>query len=458
MRIRLSPTSIGRWSARRPWLAIGAWFAFVVLSVAALGLTGSKSLQGGVTGESARAENMLNAHNARPAQYEFAYIHSDLLRVGDPSFRAAAANVAASMERALGSHVTTSVSAGGHSALVSGRIDGPFSTDALRAQVAAAGGAQITAVLDDNGSSGNNDLSRAERLSLPVTLLVLVIAFGALVAAVVPVLLGATAVIATFGLLGPISQVFPLDSSVNVIVLLIGMAVGVDYALFYVIRSREERARGLASHDALAQTARTSGHTVIVAGTTVAIAMAGQFMIGTDIFNGIAAGTIAVIACAVAGSVTVLPAVLELLGPRIDRGRIPFLPHLGSGEDSRFWPAIVDRVLRRPMVSLARGRRAAGRAGDPRARTARVAAELGCDQVARCTRIANGHHRGVSECVAAGDRRVRVAQRRALGRCAGGQSARAACSRRPRHAASVFERRQPRRSRRGSRAAAQRVG
>ena len=353
VRIRLSPTSIGRWSARRPWLAIALWLAFVVLAVAALGLTGSKSLQGGVTGEAARAENMLNAHNASPAQYEFAYIHSDSLRAGDPGFRAAIAKVAASMERALGRDVTTTISSSGHSALVSGAVGRPFSTDALRAQVAAAGAAHVTAVLDDNsGGNGNGDLSRAERLSLPVTLLVLLIAFGALVAALVPVLLGATAVIATFGLLGPISQLFALDSSVNVIVLLIGMAVGVDYALFYVIRSREERARGLGSHDALERTARTSGHTVVVAGTTVAIAMAGQFMIGTDIFNGIAAGTIAVIACAVAGSVTVLPAVLELLGARIDRGRIPFLPHLGSGEDSRFWPAIVDRVLRRPRLSL----------------------------------------------------------------------------------------------------------
>ena len=353
MRIRLSPTTIGRWSARRPWLAIALWLAFVVLAVAALGLTGSKSLQGGVTGEAARAENMLTAHKSRPVQYEFAYVHSDTLRAGDPTFRAAITKVAGSMQRALGGHVTMSLSAGGHSALVRGPIGRDFSTDSLRAAVSSSGGRQITAVLDDNGSgSGNNDLARAEQLSLPVTLLVLLIAFGALVAAVVPVLLGATAVIATFGLLGPISQVFPLDSSVKVLVLLIGMAVGVDYALFYVIRSREERARGLASHDALERTSRTSGHTVIVAGTTVAIAMAGQFMIGTDIFNGIAAGTIVVIACAVAGSVTVLPAVLELLGPRIDRGRIPFLPHLGSGEDSRFWPAVVDRVLRRPLLSL----------------------------------------------------------------------------------------------------------
>ena len=115
------------------------------------------------------------------------------------------------MEDALGGHVTTRVSAGGHSALVSGAIGRPFSTDALRASVAGAGGARITSVLDDHsGGSGSNDLSRAERLSLPVTLLVLLIAFGALVAAVVPVVLGATAVIAAFGLLGPISQVFPL--------------------------------------------------------------------------------------------------------------------------------------------------------------------------------------------------------------------------------------------------------
>jgi len=91
---------------------------------------------------------------------------------------------------------------------------------------------------------------------------------------------------------------------------------------------------------------------VVIAGTTVAIAMAAQFVVGSDIFNGIAAGTIAVVACAVVGSLTVLPAVLELLGPRIDRGRIPFLPRLRTDGGSRFWPAVVDRVLRRPVISL----------------------------------------------------------------------------------------------------------
>ena len=354
MRTRLSPAAIGNWSARHPRRAIALWLAFVVAAVAALALTGTKQLQGGTTGESASAETMLTQHQARPAQHEYAYLHSNSLRTDDPTFRAAIAKAAADMEKALGGRATTSMSADAHSALVTGPIGRGFSTDELAAAVAAAGDAKVSAVLDDNSTdgSGNNDLQRAERLSLPVTLLVLLIAFGALVAALVPVLLGATAVVATFGLLGPISQVFPLDSSVKTVVLLLGMAVGVDYALFYVIRSREERERGVASHEALERTARTSGHTVLIAGLTVAIAMAGQFLIGSDILNGVAAGAIAVVACAVAGSVTVLPALLELLGPRIDRGRIPFLPHLGSGADSRFWPAVVDRVLQRPLLSL----------------------------------------------------------------------------------------------------------
>jgi RND superfamily putative drug exporter len=207
---------------------------------------------------------------------------------------------------------------------------------------------------DARDDAVNRDLHRAELLSVPVTLFVLLFAFGAIVAALVPVALALTAVAAAFGLLGPASQLFPLDDSVKIVVVLIGMAVGVDYALFYIIRSRAERKRGLSSHEALERTARTSGRTVVVSGTTVVIAMSGMFIIGAKVFNGIAAGTIIVVACAVAGSVTVLCAVLELLGPRIDRGRIPWLPHLRTdSSSSRFWPAVVDRVLRRPALSCA---------------------------------------------------------------------------------------------------------
>jgi uncharacterized membrane protein YdfJ with MMPL/SSD domain len=359
---RFSPTNVGRWSTRRPWLAIAAWLTFVVIAVIALAATGSKPLQSGAVGQSARGEALINSHQINLTSYEYAYVHSASERADAPTFRAATDRVIVAMRDALHSRPTASISPDRHSVLVTAAIHAPsFDLAALDSAVTTAGdtgaGANVRAVLADPSAGGGNDLNRAERLSLPVTLLVLLVSFGALVAALVPVALAATAVIAAFGLLGPISQLFPLDDSVKTVVLLIGMAVGVDYALFYVVRSREERRRGGSTREALERTSRTSGRAVLIAGTTVMIAMAGQFVVGSDIFNGIASGTIVVVACAMAGSVTVLPALLQLLGPRIDRGRIPFLPHLRTDGDSRFWGGLVDRVLRRPALaaSLAAG-------------------------------------------------------------------------------------------------------
>jgi uncharacterized membrane protein YdfJ with MMPL/SSD domain len=356
MRHQLSPAAIGRWSAGHPWRAISTWLLFVVVAVAALALTGSKQLSNGGAGESVRADALLNRHQVGLSQREYGYLHDDAQRVTAPEFHAAINAVTRRMRRALRAPVMIQVSADRHSALVSGEIIRPFSTGDLQSSVAAVAAAHpgVTATLAGAQSGGGNDLRRAELLSVPVTLLVLLLAFGTFVAALVPVLLAASAVLAAFGLLGPISQAFPLDGSVKTVVLLLGMAVGVDYALFYVVRSREERQHGLSAHQALERTAQTSGRTVVIAGATVATAVASQFVIGSDIFNGIASGTIAVIACAVAGSVTVLPGLLALLGPRIDKGQLPFLPHLhADGADARLWPAVIDRVLRRPVLALA---------------------------------------------------------------------------------------------------------
>jgi RND superfamily putative drug exporter len=305
-------------------------------------------------GESARGYMLMNAHQLGIAPEAYTYLHSAALTASDPGFRVAIAQVARRMDAALSSRPEITFSGDDHSALVTAQIDAPVAPAALSASIAAVERSQprIAVIPVTGGGAGASaDLQRAEKLSVPVTLLVLLIAFGALVAALVPVVLAVTAVVAAFGLLGPISQLFPLDDSVKTVVLLIGMAVGVDYALFYVVRSREERRRGYSSHEALERTARTSGRSVLVAGTTVAIAMAGQFAIGSDIFNGIASGTIVVVACAVAGSVTVLPALLQLLGPRADRGRLPFLPGLRLDGHSKMWAAIVARVLRRPLLA-----------------------------------------------------------------------------------------------------------
>jgi RND superfamily putative drug exporter len=349
----VSPTAVGRWSTRRPVLAIAGWLTFVVLAVLALSLTGSKQLQNGAVGESARADAVLNSSGLGFPPIEYVYLHSASTTVGDPAFDAAIGGVRVGVRRVLGGPVEVSVSKDRRAALVAGQVNSPFGAAELRRVVSAASGAdrRITATVEDTGGGSHKDLARAEQLSVPVTLLVLLIVFGTVVAAAVPVLLAVTAVAAAFGLLAPISHLFPLDGSVKTVVLLIGMAVGVDYALFYVVRAREERRRGLASHEALERTARTSGRSVVIAGVGVVIAMGAQFLIGSDVFNGIASGTIVVVACAVVGSVTVLPAVLELLGPRIDRGRIPFLPQWRADRDGSFWGAVVDRVLRRPLLA-----------------------------------------------------------------------------------------------------------
>jgi uncharacterized membrane protein YdfJ with MMPL/SSD domain len=328
--------------------------------------TGTESLQNGAVGESARGYDMLDANNVWPYPREVAYLHSATLSVTDPSFRAAIRDVSARL-RIPGVDLSTPrndprlVSKDGHSALLVATLTNRAAED-VRARVLGAAAAHPHVTIEETGDitasdardkSINDDLHRAEILSVPVTFFVLIFAFGAIVAAIVPVVLALTAVAAAFGLLGPISQAIPIDDSVRTVLVLIGMAVGVDYALFYIIRSREERRRGRPPHEALDRTIRTSGRTVIVSGTTVIVAMAAMFLVGTKVFDSLAAATITVVACAVVGSVTVLPGLLELLGPKIDRGRIPFLPHLRTDRThSRFWTTIIDRVLGRPVLSV----------------------------------------------------------------------------------------------------------
>ena len=356
---RVSPARVGRWSIRRPWLAIGAWLGFVAVCVAVGALTGTKTLSNGAVGESARGYAVMDANDLWGPSRELAYLHSRSLRVEAPAFGAAIRDVRRRLA-ALGlAPTTTTTSADGHSAIVVAAIDRPVALGRIQATIARAAlshaGVEIAETGDLSADQArqdlvDRDLHRAELLAIPVTLFVLLVAFGSIVAALVPVLLGLTAVAAGLGLLGPLSQAFPVQDSAKTVILLIGLAVGVDYALFYVVRSREER-RGRPPSEALELAVRTSGRTVVVSGTTVALAMAGMFVVGAKVLNGIAAGTIAVVACAVAGSVTVLPAVLELLGPRIERGRIPFLPAIVRPDGGRVWSAVATRVLRRPLLA-----------------------------------------------------------------------------------------------------------
>ena len=188
-------------------------------------------------------------------------------------------------------------------------------------------------------------------LTLGLTLLILMFTFGAVVAAGIPVLLGLTSVLATVGLLGPVSQIAPVDGSVMEVVLLIGMAVGVDYSLFYLKREREERAAGRESNAAIEAAAATSGRAVLISGFTVMVAMGGMYLGGISNFASFATGTIMVVAVAMLGSLTVLPATLSKLGHRVEKGRVPFIGRLKDRGGVGIWSRVLDRVLRRPLIS-----------------------------------------------------------------------------------------------------------
>jgi uncharacterized membrane protein YdfJ with MMPL/SSD domain len=201
--------------------------------------------------------------------------------------------------------------------------------------------------------SFGNDLRKAGLFSVPITLIILVIAFGALVAAGIPLLLGLTAVLGTLGLVALSSQLLPTDQSVAAIVLLIGLAVGVDYSMFYLKREREERAAGRSERAALEAAAATSGRSVLISGLTVMVAMAGMFLTGDEVFTAFGLATMLVVAVAMVGSLTVLPAVLSRLGDRVDRLRVPFVGRLRRDDgEGRIWSAVIGRVLARPVVSV----------------------------------------------------------------------------------------------------------
>jgi RND superfamily putative drug exporter len=198
----------------------------------------------------------------------------------------------------------------------------------------------------------SQDFRRAETLSLPITLLILLLAFGALVAASVPVVLAFSAVLAAVGLNMVVSHAIPTADATQSVILLVGMAVGVDYSLFYLRRTREERKAGHDSHRALLRAAGTSGQAVLISGTTVLIAMAGMLFAGNSIFTSIGIGTMIVVFAAIVGSLTVLPAILHKLADRVERGRVPLVGRLRRpAGQSRFWSAILRPVLRWPVVA-----------------------------------------------------------------------------------------------------------
>ncbi|WP_055616102.1 MMPL family transporter [Streptomyces phaeochromogenes] len=398
-RVRGIAARAGGWSARHRWAAVGIWVLFVVLAMGLGSAAGTVELKDSdqLSGETGRAAAIAEEAGIDEPAGETVLVQARDAGVKATSteFRAAVDAVMKAVEgtgkvtNVTSPYDTETISKDGRSALVQFDMRGEAETAGDRVEpvlkaveevqkdhgavlIEEIGGASMNKTFDD---AFGDDFKQAEYSAVPVALGILLVAFGALVAALVPVLLAITAIVATMGLMMLVSHIQPMDDTSSSVMLLVGLAVGVDYCLFYLRREREERAAGRDPETALRIAAATSGRAIIVSGVTVCVAMAGMLFTGISTFKAMGLASLMVVAVAMVGSVTVLPAVLSLLGTRVEKGRIPFLhpdkrrkANGGSANDSsgngtsangrsgdngsRFWTSVLRVVLAKPAISL----------------------------------------------------------------------------------------------------------
>lgn len=377
-RVRGLAARAGGWSARHRWAAVGIWVLFVVLAMGLGSAAGRVDVEDSeqLKGETGTAARIIEEAGIEEPASETVLVQAkdDGLTSADAEFRSAVAAVMTAVERTgevtdvTSPYDSGTVSKDGRSALVQFDVRGDPQTAGERIEpvldavadvqkehgslrIEEIGGASMMKTFDD---AFGDDFKKAEYSAVPVALGILLIAFGALVAALLPVALAITAIMATMGLMGLVSHLQPMSDTANSVMLLVGLAVGVDYCLFYLRREREEREAGRDARTALRIAAATSGRAIVVSGVTVCVAMAGMLFTGIAEFEAMGLASLMVVAVAMVGSVTVLPALLSLLGERVEKGKVPFLRRRASGgNDSRFWSAVLKRVLARPVLSVA---------------------------------------------------------------------------------------------------------
>jgi RND superfamily putative drug exporter len=372
---------MGRWSASHWKTATFGWLAFVIAAVILGGNFGTTFLDPTDTnvGEAKKADQLIESGfpSNKDEQGEIVLIKSSKLKADDAAFVAVIKDVTktvdsfpqvAKIQSPLEAAHKDQVSDDGHAVMVTFQPKGTFDEaalyiDKIDAAVEKAHQRHPGFFVDEMGSVSTEKaidsafgsmLAKAGLISIPLTLVILLLVFGSLTAALIPLLLALSAVMATIGLVAFPSSIVPMDEQVNEVILLIGLAVGVDYSLFYVKREREERRAGRSEGAALEAAAATSGRAVLISGITVMTAMAGMFLSGDKTFMSFSVATMIVVLVAMIGSLTVLPALLGRLGDKIEKGRVPFIHRFRSKNgEGRFWGALLDRVLKRPVLAFA---------------------------------------------------------------------------------------------------------
>ncbi len=363
---------MARWSATHPWRAVAMWIVFVAACFMIGSATGINTMsdEDQNIGEVSRADAIVKSGDFADPDVENILITSANGGTVDAAEAGKAAAAATTKLRAIGDVATVGkpvITPNGRAMIVRVELTDSETDASKRVQplldatdsvqkdfpslrVEEVGEGSISKALE---ATLGDDFKRAELFSLPVALIILLLTFGALIAASVPVVLALSAVAAAIGLSTAASHLVPAVDAVNSVILLIGMAVGVDYSLFYLRREREERARGRGHVDSVEIAAATSGHAVVVSGMAVIISMAGLFLAGDAVFSSFAVGSIMVVAVAVIGSLTVLPAILAKLGRWVDKPRIPFLWRLSASKSQgRFWPVVLKPALKHPAITF----------------------------------------------------------------------------------------------------------
>jgi RND superfamily putative drug exporter len=371
---------MGRWSASHWKTAVFGWLAFVVAALMIGNVVGTKNIkqEDTNTGQSHRADQILKqGFPQADRQTELVLVQSSSRTIGDPEFRATVRDVIVAVngnpaiknvKSPLLPANRDQISKDGRTVLVTWDMKGKYDQaktkiDAIQGAVAKVGARHPAFYVGEAGAVSSNkaldkmfadQLKKAGERSIPITFIILLLVFGALVAVGVPLLLALSGVAATIGLVALPSHLVPMDQNVSAVILLVGLAVGVDYSLFYLKREREERAAGKGARAAIEAAAATSGRSVLISGITVMIAMAGMLFSGDKSYLGFGIATMMVVGIAMLGSLTVLPALLSKLGDRVEKGKIPYLHRLRrTSGDNRFWKAILTPALRRPAIAAA---------------------------------------------------------------------------------------------------------
>jgi len=369
MRVKNLTERLARASTRRKWLVIGGWMLAVVASAAAIaGLLGSAvTTDDDFTGrpEAQRAEQVLKrafppVRGDRGFRVDEAVIVSSRnLSAEDLRFDRRMSSLAAGLRAAGASEVRAGpVSHDHHSALLLVELGGDVEPVVERV-VAADGQDGFRALIvgeesidADFSDAADEDLARGEQFGLALALIVLVAVFGGVVAAVVPIAVAVAGIVVALAVVAGIGQAFVLNFVVVNVLVMMGLAVGIDYSLFVVSRFREERRAGRGLEDAVAVAGATASRAVLFSGATVVLALVGMFLVPHTVFRSIAVGAIAVVLVSVLAALTLLPAALAVLGDRIERLRVPVLGRRAGGG---VWSRVAGVALRRPAASLAAG-------------------------------------------------------------------------------------------------------